>query len=236
MLVNELLCYVTNNMKRSTSEQVVKAIYRFYDIEEIITAKTILYQKYSELGEFPVRKTSINRTELEAHSTDIVDSLIDLDSQGHNVEFLAKDLNRIPKWNPHETDHMSILEKLNKLEGRLHQVESAMTENTVHMLSIDDKMLKTDKRVDDCEKSIVSLATTDNDVGNPTAYAYAVKNKSISVKGQTAPSQSHKNNENTESKGDTIGDGLPKTRRENNPKTSEDDGWKVPREQRLRDF
>ena len=80
LLVNELLCYVTNNMKRSTSEQVVKAIYRFYDIEEIITAKTILYQKYSELGEFLVRKTSINRTKLEAHSTDIVDSLIDLDS------------------------------------------------------------------------------------------------------------------------------------------------------------
>ena len=49
-------------------------LYRFYDIEEIITAKTILYQKYSEMEEFPVRKTSINRTELEAHSIDIVDS------------------------------------------------------------------------------------------------------------------------------------------------------------------
>ena len=155
---------------------------------------------------------------------------------GHNVEFLAKDLNHIPKWNPHETDHISILEKLNKLEGRLHKVESDMTENTVHMLSIDDKMLKTYKRVDDCEKSVVSLAAKDNDVGNPTAYADAVKNKGISVKGQTAPSQSHKNSENTESKGDTTSDGLPKTRSENNPRTSEEYGWKVPIEQQLRDF
>ena len=102
------------------------------------------------------------------------------------------------------------------------------------MLSIDDKMLKTDKRVDDCEKSVVCLATKDNDFGNPTAYA--VKNKGISVKGQMAPCQSHKNSENPESKGDTTGYGLPKTRRENNPRTSEEDGWKVPREQRLRDF
>ena len=108
ILVNELLCYVTTYIKRSTTEQIVKAIYRFYDIDEITTAKKLLYDHFPRLGAYPPRKTSLKRTEVEAHSCDIVDSLIELDTSSHNIAFCAKDLNRIPRWDPHETDHLSL--------------------------------------------------------------------------------------------------------------------------------
>ena len=174
LVISELLCYVTGNLKRSTSEQLVSAIYRFYDIEEIIMAKKILYEKYPELGEYPARKTSINRSEQEAHSTDIVESLVHLDSLELETVFVAKNLKRIPKWDPHDSDHLSILEKISKLEGRLHNTEFVVSENKAHILKLNDDVSKFDNRFESCEKAVAGLAAKDSVLNTP--YLDALKN------------------------------------------------------------
>ena len=46
VVISDLFCYATFNMKRSSTEQIVKVIYRFYDIDEIIDAKKVLYHKF----------------------------------------------------------------------------------------------------------------------------------------------------------------------------------------------
>ena len=160
-------------MKRSTTEQIVKVIYRFYDIDEIIDAKKVLYHKFPQLGDYPTRKTSINRSEQEAHTIDIVESLVELDSQGINVIFVAKNLNRVPKCDPHETDHISILEKIRKLEGRLNSAENELSENKVQILNMSDKFVKIDSRVISCEKNMLDMATIG--VEKDTSYSTIVK-------------------------------------------------------------
>ena len=173
VVISELLCYATFNMKRSTTEQIVKVIYRFYDIDEIIDAKKVLYHKFPQLGDYPTRKTSINRSEQEAHTIDIVESLVELDSQGINVIFVAKNLNRVPKCDPHETDHISILEKIRKLEGRLNSAENELSENKVQILNMSDKFVKIDSRVISCEKNMLDMATIG--VEKDTSYSTIVK-------------------------------------------------------------
>ena len=157
VVISELLCYATFNMKRSTTEQIVKVIYRFYDIDEIIDAKKVLYHKFPQSGDYPTRKTSINRSEQEAHTIDIVESLVELDSQGINVILVAKNLNRVPKCDPHETDHISILEKIRKLEGRLNSAENELSENKVQILNMSDKFVKIDSHVISCEKNMLDM-------------------------------------------------------------------------------
>ena len=184
LTISELLCYATFNMKRSTTEQLVKVIYRFYDIEEIIVAKKLLYQKYPQLGEYPTRKTSVNRSEQEAHVIDIIDSMVDLDSQGVNLIFVAQNLKRIPKCDPHETDHISILEKIRKLECRLNSAENELSESKVQILTISDNVMDINSRVESCEKNMVDRATADLD--KDVSYADVMKRKSS---GQSRPLQ-----------------------------------------------
>ena len=45
-VINELFCYVSHNVHNDTKDQIVKAIYTFYDYEEIYATKEILYPKY----------------------------------------------------------------------------------------------------------------------------------------------------------------------------------------------
>jgi hypothetical protein len=64
VIVNEVLCYVTNNIHSCTKEQVTKAVYRFYDIEEIVNAKKVLFDQNITFTE--VKKLS---NEYAAHSS-----------------------------------------------------------------------------------------------------------------------------------------------------------------------
>ena len=245
LTINELLCYVTNNIKRSTTEQIVKSIYRYYDIDEIIAAKKILYAKNPELGEYPKRITSVKRSEQEAHSVDIVESLVELDSKGKNVLFVAINLNRIPRWDPHETDHLSILEKIAKLEGRMNNAESVMSENTAHLIKIDDTIEKKNVKIEECEKAIVELTLKD-DSPMPVSAPYSNSvNKGLGnipapIKGPIEPCGPPKPVFIKE-KGGTTGDGVVNDRStksdveedatRNKPSDAE---FILPREQRLK--
>ena len=97
-------------------------------------AKKVLYEIYSgDLGDFLKRKTSGKRSEQLAHVEDIVDSLILLDNKEDCISFnfVAHDLNRLPRFNPNETDNFAIAEKLAMLEARLDSIEYIASENKV---------------------------------------------------------------------------------------------------------
>ena len=46
IMVSELLRYASEYMKSTTKEALGKTIYRFYDLEEIFAAKTLLYDHF----------------------------------------------------------------------------------------------------------------------------------------------------------------------------------------------
>ena len=145
-----MLCF-----SNATKDQTVKAIYTFYDYEEIYAAKEILYQKY-DIGIFPPRKTSSNRSESEAHTIDILIVIKDIDADGSDTNFVARNLKRIPRWDPNEIDSMAIVEKLKILEGRVTSAECVVSENKAKLIDMGDKMRKIDRRVNANEQALVA--------------------------------------------------------------------------------
>ena len=64
VVICEFLCYVYSNIQKFTGDKIAKATHRFYNHDEVVNAKKILYEVYfNELGEYSKRKTSGNHYE-----------------------------------------------------------------------------------------------------------------------------------------------------------------------------
>ena len=106
-----------------------------------MAAKRVLFDIYKDdLGEFQKRKTSRNRSEQSAHVEDIIDSLLELDSKEKCAQFAAMNLNRLPRWNPNETDNFAIAEKLVALEARMDNIEFIASENKASIIRNKDEI------------------------------------------------------------------------------------------------
>ena len=168
LVVCELLCYAVEYIKCTTRDALTKTIDQFYDLDEIIGAKRILYSRYiKKLGEFPPRKTSPNRSEKSAHLEDIMTSLLALDQEEIELKFAAVDIRRLPKWDPNEFDAIGMLEKILTLERRLNNLEMTTSENKVQLLEAKDKVDSLSKRIDN--KTI--MTNDQNNSNKPESYA-----------------------------------------------------------------
>ena len=130
-------------------------IYRFYNYDEVLQAKKVLYQNYQDaLGPFISRKTSTLRSEQYAHVEDIINSMYCLDEDGKSLSFAAINLKRKPKWEPNKADYMAIAEKLSMLEGRLTSIERVATENEAEIIQNRDAInLSSIEKIIDKNKS-----------------------------------------------------------------------------------
>jgi hypothetical protein len=140
---NETLTYIFHYMKKATKDALVKCLFHFYHLDEIITAKNCLYDQYPTLGEFPVRKTSQHRSEQLAHCEDIINGAFAVDGEESKVVFVARKLNRLPKFDPCETDFFSLAEKYNQLEARMGNLEITVSENKAELLQVKDNCTHT---------------------------------------------------------------------------------------------
>ena len=158
IMICELLCYATEYIQCTTKEALGKTIHNFYDLEEIIEAKTMLCKQYGEtLGEFPQRKTSPNRSEKAAHTEDILCALLKLDEDGIDCKFAAVKIKRLPRWDPNELDAVSFLEKMNILERRLNSLEINVSENKADLIYTNDKMETLTAKVSHNENEIKDI-------------------------------------------------------------------------------
>lgn len=167
VVINEVLCYVSHNIHNCTKEDVIKAAYRHFDLEEIHNAKRVLYDNHPFLGEFPRRITSTNRTEIEAHAIDIVCGLIEIDTnhaEENQVVYVAKNLSRLPRWSPNEINQLALADKLAQLEGRFQSLEYAVSENKANGIQTSDIVRKIDQRLEKVESDVSVM-------GSPVRYA-----------------------------------------------------------------
>ena len=109
-----------------------------------------------EVGPYQARKASTNRSELIAHVDDLISGLLYLDENGTEFTFAACNLKRIPKWEPNETDFVSIAEKMVLLEGRLKSLEFVVSENKVEINKNKNTIGRVEKRVEQNEHCIIS--------------------------------------------------------------------------------
>ena len=84
---------------------------------------------------------------------DILKALTDLDSDGVTIEFVSRDLNRIPRFDPEELNLTFLLERVSSLEKKVREHDDVLTNHRVDILCIQDKHDQLQKKVDDIPKS-----------------------------------------------------------------------------------
>ena len=71
--------------------------------------------------------------------------------------FVAKKLNKVPKYDPCEIDFISLSEKFTKLEGRINFLEKSVVANSVE-ISIVDKKVRTSNPEATNMSSVINVA------------------------------------------------------------------------------
>lgn len=137
-IVNELLTYITFYI-RSPSDKIQTAVARFYMPAEIELARDILWEAMGEvkIGKKNNRKDSAARSANDANLADIIQALkiyMELDT---NISFVARNIERMPKWGPEEISLFSIAERVSQLESELVLVKTSVNNinSTNHCLN-----------------------------------------------------------------------------------------------------
>ena len=163
-VINELLAYVNTYRHGSNKRKMREACSGFYTEEEIFNAKIVLHSRNPSLfGECIKRQDSTvgGRTKEEANLDDIYDWFRKLDDNDISVNICAKDLRRVPRFNPEETESTSMLERIIKLE------ETMNSEKSTHLALI-GRTSKLEEKVFNGTESLENKLNQVNDSLNKT--------------------------------------------------------------------
>ena len=132
IVINEVLSYIQYYIHKSTRENIRNVLIRFFNAETIINAKTLLWEKCQGiLGPIDVRRSSNIRTAKEADVTDLINGFDKINKSPFDVPvFVAVDFENLPRFPPEDIEHMSILDRLSKIEQRMSMVECTSVNNS----------------------------------------------------------------------------------------------------------
>lgn len=119
-LVNELLAYASYYINRCPIDKLHPAIVKFFVPAEIELAKDALWPFITESDpskKKTLRKDSTSRSASEANVADILQALKNTDLE--KVNFVARDLERLPKWGPEEISLLALADRLAHVEAEL---------------------------------------------------------------------------------------------------------------------
>ena len=115
--INELLPYASFYLNNSNVSNIKKLISNFYDEDDVLTAKKLLWKVGgNNLDAYSERKTTNRRTNSEANINDIFEALLKLDGLERMPTFVAKDLDKLPDRQPEEINLISIVNRISALE------------------------------------------------------------------------------------------------------------------------
>ena len=150
VILHPLLTYVVSGVHAGTSNNVKNAVMSHFTLDEIVNAKSTLFKECSEhkeiIGEIQRRRTTNVRTEREAHVTDIITAITQLDVKNKLpvIAVRAEEFLSIPKSLPEELNQVSVVDRLNVVESVVNDLkillERTLLENV--QLKEDVKQLK----------------------------------------------------------------------------------------------
>ena len=118
VFISELLHYATYHYGSSTKDSIKQVIEREFDHQDIVDAKKMLSELNVQVESSDGRRSSPNRSAIEADVADLMNGLENLDKmQDFNPKFTAWDWSKVPKVKPEEaTNTVSLAIKVAKLE------------------------------------------------------------------------------------------------------------------------
>ena len=130
VIINELLCYVSNKISTMTSDDILCLCLKFFDDEEISSARGFVLElcknaKVPKMDRYKKRKGAHKtRSNLE----DVISMMHDL---GTNVPtFVAKDIHKLPPVSFDSIDVSGFLHKIEKLDANFTGIKEALDEYT----------------------------------------------------------------------------------------------------------
>ena len=140
MIINELLLYAKHYIHSSSTNNVKKMIQHFYDDNEIIEAKKKLWgEKKDVLGEYPDRKSTINRSASIPNVNDIFDALKRLDAANEMPKIAGVDLSRIPDRQPEELNLLTMIDRVARIEHSIARYEETLSSLAIDMLELKER-------------------------------------------------------------------------------------------------
>ena len=143
-IVNTVLSFVRHGMNIGTETNTIKVANSTFSLGEIKDASVVFWEKCN-LGNPPVRQTSVHRTQAEAMLTDIVDMMRKLESED-KMPILYVDvlgLAYFPKFNVEEINEVAIVERLRRLENKMCSMSNMVNENCDEIGSIKQHVAST---------------------------------------------------------------------------------------------
>ena len=144
VLMNPVLAYIVFALQSGTTENVTIAALGHFVDEQISGAKDMLWSHCGPqvIGKKSGRKGSSARSVAEAHITDIITAWAKLEAQNMQpvVALNAYSLAAIPRSHPEELNNISLVDRLNRLEKRMCNMQVGMDELTAQNLDLRDNM------------------------------------------------------------------------------------------------
>ena len=135
---SELLCYAIRYVESSSPDKLIEVICSSFSVYEIKEARDLLWKVFASHLETNPRRSgrkvpgSVNA---ETEAEDIVKyGILPLANKKafdrSSVKFCAVDLDKIPKYNPEETNVHSMMTSISELQGKLSAMEKIVNQNS----------------------------------------------------------------------------------------------------------
>ena len=136
LVINELLAYAFDELKRSPCNDVKAQILRFYCASSISSAKHMLWEKFSSsLSAFAPRRDTAKRVAAEADLDDIMAAVAKIDSQCDGKEphiiFVVKNVRNVPP----PSERMNSWADADMILRRLDEIEKYLMNPHGHSIS-----------------------------------------------------------------------------------------------------
>ena len=113
---SELLAYTFTYLDRSSADSLQKIIAKFFNPEDISTAKENLWKAYGDMISFPIINRRDGKESAALKDTsDIMKACHELDHKqllSENIIFYARRLDKVPQHTPEELDISSVISHL----------------------------------------------------------------------------------------------------------------------------
>ena len=138
IILNELLAYLSHYYDSCNFDSLKTAILDGFLPQEITEARNILWENCGEyLHQYKDKRSSQNRSALEAQVNDILEGFRTLDRTQCSVPiFAATNLDRLPKFGPGELDIVAMVQHVIDLEGKVNHLTGNVAKHTTDIKTL----------------------------------------------------------------------------------------------------
>lgn len=143
IVFDPVLAYCQSFLKNYSVAEVAKAVESFFSSDDVIKARELIRSDFAEkvkdleISRTASRRTTINRSHLQANAVDVVEATYHL-SQNEGPRFMVDDISQIPILRPNLANARDQAASLLMLEKRLERFEEKFNEK----IAATDEILK----------------------------------------------------------------------------------------------